>query len=262
MNRLQQLFSKKTSQILNIYFTAGYPKLHDTMPILEALQEAGADMVEIGMPFSDPLADGETIQQSSLQALENGMKLTVLFEQLAEMRQRIQLPVVLMGYLNPVLQFGIEKFCQQCQAVGVDALILPDLPLAEYEALYRPTFQKYGLENIFLITPQTKEERIRMIDQLSEAFIYMVSSASTTGTRQGISEEQEAYFKRIQAMQLKNPCLIGFGISDAASFQTASRYSQGAIIGSAFIKHLGKSSNAAEAAKQFVQGILQPAAEV
>jgi tryptophan synthase alpha chain len=191
-NRIHALFQAARPELLNVYFTAGFPQLHDSLPILEALQEGGADLVEIGMPFSDPIADGPTIQDSSQQALHNGMSLRLLMEQLAGIRERIHLPLLLMGYLNPVWQFGIENFCRQCQACGIDGLILPDLPLEEYLETYKPVFERYGLINIFLITPQTSDERIRYIDSLSQGFLYAVSSASTTGTKSGISEEQIA----------------------------------------------------------------------
>jgi tryptophan synthase alpha chain len=191
-NRIHALFQAARPELLNVYFTAGFPQLHDSLPILEAIQEGGADLVEIGMPFSDPIADGPTIQDSSQQALHNGMSLRLLMEQLAGIRERIHLPLLLMGYLNPVWQFGIENFCRQCQACGIDGLILPDLPLEEYLETYKPVFERYGLINIFLITPQTSDERIRYIDSLSQGFLYAVSSASTTGTKSGISEEQIA----------------------------------------------------------------------
>lgn len=238
MNRITKLFQTKLDKVLNLYFTAGYPKLNDTMPILEALQEAGADIAEIGMPYSDPVADGETIQESNQIALDNGMSLKILFEQLQNMREKVQIPVILMGYINPVFQFGIENFCRKCQEVGVDGLILPDLPMEEYYEEYKPVFDKYGLLNIFLITPQTTEARIRRIDEISDGFIYMVSSASVTGKTSGISPEMEAYFNRVNAMNLKNPRLIGFGIKDHDTFTKASEYAAGAIIGSQFIRVL------------------------
>jgi len=254
-HRLDQLFQKKQKDILSVYYTAGFPKLDDTVPVAEYLQEAGADVIEIGMPFSDPLADGPTIQQSSLQALRNGMTLSRLFEQLANVRQKVSLPIILMGYLNPAMQFGLERFCQQCQQVGVDALILPDLPMQEYLDEYKELFESYGLYNIFLISPQTSEQRIRQIDDHSHGFIYMVSSASITGARSGIIPEQISYFQRIQTMQLKHPTLIGFGISNHETFSTACRYSNGAIIGSAFIKMLAESSNLRESILKFVSKI-------
>ncbi len=242
MNRISNLFQNKTGKVLNIYFTAGFPALNNTATILEALQEAGADIAEIGMPYSDPVADGETIQQSNQIALENGMSLKVLFEQLTGIRQKVNIPIILMGYINPVIQFGIEDFCKKCQEVGVDGLILPDLPMDEFDEEYKAIFEKYGLLNIFLITPQTSEARVKRIDEISDGFIYMVSSASVTGATSGISESMETYFNRINGMNLKNPRLIGFGIKDHESFMKASQYAAGAIIGSQFIRELQNSS--------------------
>ncbi|MBP6386044.1 MAG: tryptophan synthase subunit alpha [Pseudarcicella sp.] len=242
MNRIVKLFQNKQHEILNVYFTAGFPKIGDTVSIIEALQESGADLIEIGMPYSDPVADGETIQQSNQVALNNGMTVKLLFEQLSEIRNNgIKVPILLMGYVNPVLQYGIEIFCKKCQEIGIDGLILPDLPLDVYEEEYKSIFEQYGLLNIFLITPQTSDPRIKQIDALSSGFIYMVSSASTTGAKTGISTEQNTYFERINAMNLQNPRLIGFGISDNETFVNASKNSSGAIIGSAFIKVLEKS---------------------
>lgn len=261
MNRIDKLFQQRNEPVLNIYFTAGFPKLEDTRTILSGLQAAGADLIEIGIPYSDPVADGPTIQQSNKTALENGMSLRLLMQQLKGFREEVQLPVVLMGYFNPIVQYGVEEFCQDCQEVGIDGLILPDLPMYEYLTLYKPLFEKHGLHNIFLISPQTSEQRIREIDRNSAGFIYMVSSASITGAKTGISEEQVAYFKRVEAMQLKNPRLIGFGISDRDSFLQASQYAQGAIIGSAFIRLLEKSQNLDQDIKEFVSSIKQPAAE-
>lgn len=254
-NRLQSLFAARHN-ILNIYFTAGFPQLHDTVHVIKALSGAGVDIIEIGMPFSDPLADGPTIQQSSQQALDNGMTLRLLFEQLKDIRQHTDIPLLLMGYLNPVIQFGVENFCRAANEVGIDGLILPDLPMHEYLSEYKPIFTHYGLSNIFLITPQTADMRIRQIDELSqEGFIYMVSSASTTGAKQGFSDEQRSYFERIAAMQLKSPKLIGFGISDKATFEGACQYAEGAIIGSAFINLLSKSTDLEADIKQFVTSL-------
>ncbi len=255
MNRISKVFAEAKGPILNIYATAGYPNFGDTMTVIEALQEGGVDIIEIGMPYSDPVADGETIQQSNQVSLDQGMTLVHLFEQLKDLRKTVNVPVLLMGYVNPVLQFGVEKFCQKCKEVGVDGLILPDLPLAEYESEYKAIFEANGLFNIFLITPQTSDARIRQIDSISQGFIYMVSSASTTGAKTGISHEQEDYFKRIASMQLNNPRLIGFGISDQASFKKASEASSGAIIGSAFVKLLSKSKDLRTDIVQFVKGI-------
>jgi tryptophan synthase alpha chain len=253
MNRISALFASRKEPILNIYATAGYPNFGDTMLVLNALQEGGVDIIEIGIPYSDPVADGETIQQSNQVSLDQGMTVTHLFEQLKNMRQSISVPVLLMGYINPVLQFGVERFCQKCQEVGVDGVILPDLPLAEYQQSYQSIFERYGLFNIFLITPQTSDERIRQIDAVSEGFIYMVSSASTTGAKSGISSDQETYFKRIDDMKLKNPRLVGFGISDRESFLKASNGASGAIIGSAFVKLLGSAKNLSEEIVGFVK---------
>lgn len=255
MNRISKVFAEAKGPILNIYATAGYPNFGDTMTVIESLQEGGADIIEIGMPYSDPVADGETIQQSNQVSLDQGMTLLQLFEQLKDLRKTVHVPILLMGYVNPVLQFGVEKFCQKCKEVGLDGLILPDLPLAEYESEYKAIFEANGLFNIFLITPQTSDSRIRQIDEISQGFIYMVSSASTTGAKTGISDEQEDYFKRIASMQLKNPRLIGFGISDRASFLKASEASSGAIIGSAFVKLLSQSKNLKADIIQFVKSI-------
>jgi tryptophan synthase alpha chain len=255
MNRITEVFQSAQGPILNVYTTAGYPGFGDTMEVLEALQEGGVDIIEIGMPYSDPVADGETIQQSNQSALDQGMTVAKLFGQLADMRSKIQVPVLLMGYINPVLQFGVERFCQKCNEVGVDGLILPDLPMAEYEREYKSIFERYGLFNIFLITPQTSDERIRQIDSVSEGFIYMVSSASTTGAKTGISSDQEAYFERIEGMDLKNPRLVGFGISDRTSFLKASKGASGAIIGSAFVKLVGQAKDIHSEVVAFVKAI-------
>ncbi len=242
MNRIQSKLSENNlpAKLLSIYFTAGYPKLDDTVEILQQLEKNGVDMVEIGLPFSDPLADGPTIQASSQTALKNGMTTDLLFRQLKDIRKTVSIPLILMGYFNPVLQFGVENFCKKCAEIGIDGLILPDLPLAEYEEHYAEIFRKYNLINIFLITPQTSEECIRQIDAASEGFIYMVSSASVTGSSSGFGEEQEAYFKRIASLSLKNPQIIGFGINNSETFQQATKHAKGAIIGSAFIKMLSE----------------------
>ena len=260
MNRIDQLFQERSEPVLNVYFTAGFPKLEDTRTILKSLQTAGADLIEIGIPYSDPVADGPTIQQSNEKALKNGMGLRVLMQQLKGFREEIKVPVVLMGYLNPIVQYGIEKFCKDCQEVGVDGLILPDLPMYEYQTAYKTLFEQHGLHNIFLITPQTSEERIREVDGNSNGFIYMVSSASITGAKKGISAEQIKYFERVEQMKLKTPRLIGFGISDRESFLKASQYAQGAIIGSAFINLLDQSENLEQDISNFVSSIKQEAA--
>tara|TARA_R100000544_G_C2214497_1_gene53788 strand:- start:78 stop:839 length:762 start_codon:yes stop_codon:yes gene_type:complete len=250
MNRIHKKL-QQDKKLLSIYFTAGYPNLEDTLPILEQLQKAGVDMVEIGLPFSDPLADGPTIQESSTQALRNGMTTQKLFDQLKDVRQTIDIPLIIMGYFNPMLQYGVEAFCAQCAKIGIDGIIMPDLPLAEYEAAYKPIFEKYGLINVFLITPQTSDNRIRQIDVASDGFIYMVSSASTTGAQSGFGDETRAYFKRIADMQLHNPQIVGFGISNSETFKTATTYAKGAIIGSAFVKHL--TTHGRERVAQFVK---------
>ena len=256
MNRTDYLFQTKKERILSIYVTAGFPNLEDTLPVMEAIQAAGADIIEIGLPYSDPIADGPTIQESNTIALENGMSIKKLFTQLLGFRAKIHLPVVLMGYLNPIIQYGVEEFCKKCKEVGVDGLILPDLPLQQYAEEYQEIFEKYGLFNTFLISPQTSEKRIREIDQHSSGFIYMVSSHAITGGKSAISPEQLAYFERVEAMNLIHPRLIGFGISDAVSFQMASRYSQGAIIGSAFIKQIKDSTDLNQDINTYIQGII------
>ncbi len=235
MKRIQEKL-QENKKLLSIYFTAGYPNLEDTVPILEALEKNGVDMVEIGLPFSDPLADGPTIQASSTQALRNGMTTQKLFEQLEGIREKISIPLIIMGYFNPVLQYGVEAFCKKCLETGIDGLILPDLPLAEYQEHYQSIFEKYGLANIFLITPQTSDERIKELDNASNAFIYMVSSATVTGSKEGFGDTQTKYFNRIATMNLMNPQIVGFGIGDSDTFQAATKQAKGAIIGSAFIK--------------------------
>ena len=238
MNRLNELFATKKEPLLSIYFTAGYPNLNSTLDIAEALERAGADFLEIGFPYSDPVADGPVIQYSSQRALENGMTIPVLFEQLKELRKRVSIPILLMGYVNPVLQYGVANFCSSCAEVGVDGVIVPDLPMYEYEELYKGCFEKHNISNVFLVTPQTSEERIRKIDNLTNSFIYLLSSSATTGKNLAVSNDVENYFARINAMQLKNPTMIGFGISDKASFDKASQYTRGAIVGSAFVRIL------------------------
>lgn len=255
-NRLTRLFQKKNTRILSIYFTAGFPNLQDTSVILQAIERAGADIIELGIPYSDPIADGPTIQMSNQIALNNGMNLRLLLEQIADLRQYCQLPVLLMGYTNPVMQFGMEKFCEEISKIGVDGLILPDLPMYEFQRDYQELFAKHQLSNIFLVTPETSQERIRIIDEQSRGFIYIVSASSTTGQTGEISLNQETYFRRISDMQLKNPCLVGFGIHDRESFQKACRYMHGAIIGSAFIKNIHQSDQLENSIQQFIGKII------
>ena len=255
MSRLQQLFQTKNKNILNVYCTAGFPQLHSTLDVMKALQQNGADIIELGMPYSDPLADGPVIQQSNMAALSNGISIAKLFEQLKEFRKEISVPVVLMGYMSPVLQYGFEKFCADAAAAGIDGLILPDLPQYEFETEYGPIIKSHGLDFIFLVTPETSDERIKKIDTLSSGFIYAVSSSSTTGNNKAI-ENQEGYFKKLKAMNLKNPVLVGFGIKDKSTFEAACQYSNGAIIGSAFIKALHKSTDTAAATKEFLKSVL------
>ena len=252
MNRINQKLSEG-KKLLSIYFTAGYPNLEDTAEIIKRLEDSGVDMIEIGLPFSDPLADGPTIQDSSTQALKNGMSTAKLFDQIKSIRETVAIPLIIMGYFNPILQYGVENFCKACRETGIDGLIIPDLPVDVYHEQYKSIFDSFGLINVFLITPQTSEERIRFIDSVSDGFIYMVSSASTTGAKSGFGEAQATYFKRIAAMNLKNPQIVGFGISNYHTFQQATRYAQGAIIGSAFIKHLGK--NGKETIDAFINSI-------
>jgi tryptophan synthase alpha chain len=270
MNRINRLFENKPAKVLSIYFTAGFPALESTVPVIRALARAGADMVEIGIPFSDPMADGPVIQKSSTKALKNGMSLKVLFNQLKSIRNEVDIPLLLMGYLNPVLQYGIGQFCSDCEQTGIDGAILPDLPLEEFlgesgsvtgnrdsinHQSIHSLFQQHGLHNILLISPQTSNERIRKIDRISKGFIYMVSSSSTTGVKSSFSTEQVEYFKRIQNMELKNPALIGFGISDSNSFAVAGKYAHGAIIGSAFVKMLGEKGSEEKEIVEFISGI-------
>ena len=252
MNRINQTLNQD-KKLLSIYFTAGFPQIEDTVPILEQLQEADVDMIELGLPFSDPLADGPTIQESSTQALRNGMTTDKLFSQLEGIRERIHVPLIVMGYFNPMMQYGVERFCKRCQEVGIDGLIIPDLPADVYHTQYQSLFQQYGLLNMFLITPQTPDERIRYIDQVSEGFIYMVSSAATTGAQGSFGDTQQHYFQRIADMKLQSKLLVGFGISNAETYQSAVAHSQGAIIGSAFIKHLEANGN--QSVQAFVKTI-------
>ncbi|RYY62847.1 MAG: tryptophan synthase subunit alpha [Chitinophagaceae bacterium] len=254
MTRLGHLFLERNSRLLNIYFTAGYPSLNDTLPVMQALEEAGADIIELGMPYSDPLADGPVIQQSSMVALENGMTIHTLLQQLKDFRKTVSLPVILMGYMNPVLQYGFEKFCQDAAAVGVDGLIIPDLPEYEFETIYGSILAQQGLDFIFLVTPETSIERLKKLDALSSGFLYAVSSSSTTGTDKNM-DEVGLYLERLKAMNLRNPIMAGFGIRDKVTFDSACQFANGAIIGSAFVKALAGSANLENTVKTFVAGV-------
>jgi tryptophan synthase alpha chain len=255
--RIKELFKKKSNNILNVYCTAGYPMLGSTLEVIKALQENGADMIELGMPYSDPLADGPVIQASGGIAISNGMTIKVLFEQLKSLKNSAasNIPLILMGYMNPVLQYGFEAFCAEASEVGVDGLILPDLPEYEYETQYAEIIKKHGLDFIFLVTPETSEERVRKLDELSTGFLYAVSSSSTTGKDKNMNEVT-AYLQRLQAMKLRNPVLVGFGIKDRASFQLACAHSNGAIIGTAYIKALENAKDVQEATKSFLKTVL------
>ena len=253
MNRIKRKL-KENKKLLSIYFSAGFPKLDDTVEIIKELEKNNVDFIEIGLPFSDPLADGPTIQDSSSKALKNGMNTNCLFNQLANIRNSVKIPLIIMGYFNPILQYGVEKFCNKCEEVGIDGCIIPDLPVQIFHENYKKIFDKYGLINIFLITPQTSENRIKYIDEVSDGFIYLVSSSSTTGGINGFGNEQLNYFKRISRMNLKNPLITGFGISDKKSFNEATSYSNGGIIGSAFIKHL--KTEGISKIEKFVQSII------
>ena len=255
MNRINQKL-QEDKKILSIYFSAGYPNLNDTVQIIQDLEKSGVDMIEIGLPFSDPLADGPTIQESSTIALQNGMTTKLLFEQLSNIRESVKIPLIIMGYFNPILQFGVEEFCKKCQEIGIDGIILPDLPVDIYDEHYKIIFEKYGLLNVFLITPQTSESRIRYIDSVSNGFIYMVSSASVTGGNSSeFGDIQQNYFKRIADMKLKNSQIVGFGINNKATFDHATTFAKGAIIGSAFIKNL--TENGVQSIENYISNIQQ-----
>ena len=253
MKKLHQIFKEKKN-LLSIFFTAGFPNLNETQTIISELSKSNVDFIEVGLPYSDPLADGPTIQDSSQVALQNGMNLDIVFEQLNAIKETNSTPLVLMGYLNQLLKYGEDKFCQACVDCGIETLILPDLPMIEYENHYQQLFEKYGLTNVFLITPHTSDERIRKIDSLSDAFIYVVASASITGAKSEISNQQIGYFERIKSMNLKSNLIIGFGISDKETFEAACQYANGAIIGSAFIKHLA--NNGVDTIKDFIKPII------
>ncbi|MDB4171086.1 tryptophan synthase subunit alpha [Polaribacter sp.] len=253
MKKLNELLAQKEN-LLSIYFTCGYPELGDTAQVISALEKSGVDFIEVGLPYSDPLADGPTIQDSSQKALENGINLDIVFEQLMTIKETNKTPLVLMGYLNQMLKYGEEKFCQKVVDCGIETLIIPDLPMVEFENHYQTLFDKYGLTNVFLITPNTSEERIRKIDAYTKTFIYVVASSSITGAKGAISKQQMDYFKRVKAMQLKSKLIIGFGISDKPTFTTACDFADGAIIGSAFIKYLG--ANGIEKITDFIKPII------
>ncbi len=255
MNRIDKLFREKKEHILSVYFTAGFPDIVATAGIVKSLSEAGADMVEIGMPFSDPVADGPVIQKSNETALRNGMNIKKLFVQLQEIRNEVDIPIILMGYLNPVMQFGFENFCMKCSETGIDGVILPDLPPQVYIEEFQGMFDRYGIYNILLISPQSDEKRIHEIDYISRGFIYMVSSSGVTGAKGSCSQDQIAYFDRVRKIKLKNPCLIGFGISGHDSFAEACKYSSGGIIGSAFVNLLREKGYSADVINQFVKSI-------
>jgi tryptophan synthase alpha chain len=258
MNRIDQLFEKKQNNILSVFFTAGFPNLEDTVPVIELLEKHGADMVEIGIPFSDPTADGPDIQHSSDVALKNGMSLDLLFRQLSGIREKVSLPLILMGYFNPVYQFGVERFCRSCRETGIDGVILPDLPPWEFNPHYRKYFEENQLHNILLITPQTGEERILEADRDTGGFIYMVSSSSTTGAGKKVTGFHTGYVERVRQPGLRHPRLIGFGISDHAAFTNACRYASGAIVGSAFIRALQQEGQLEDKIERFVKSIIDP----
>ena len=255
MNRLEELFTRKNSNILNVYCTAGYPQLNSTLEVMKALQDNGADIIELGMPYSDPLADGPVIQHSGHVALQNGMTIEFLFDQLRDFRKEIYVPVILMGYMNPVLQFGFENFCKQCASLPIDGIILPDLPEHEFENEYGAMIKRFGLDFIFLITPETSEERIKKLDALSTGFLYAVSSSSTTGNEKDFNAVEQ-YLERLKNKHLKNPVLVGFGIKDKSTFQSACKFANGAIIGSAYIKALENGDNIQSATKAFLNNII------
>ncbi|HET7896353.1 MAG TPA: tryptophan synthase subunit alpha [Flavisolibacter sp.] len=255
MSRLTELFARKKHNVLNVYCTAGYPELNSTLDVMKALQSNGADLIELGMPYSDPLADGPVIQASGTKALQNGMTISKLFEQLTNFRNDISVPVVLMGYLNPLLQYGFEKFCAKAAEVGIDGLIIPDIPMFEYEKEYAAIIKKHGLDFIFLVTPETSEERIKKLDSLSTGFLYAVSSSSITGSDKDFSPV-ETYLQKLQGMGLKNPVLVGFGIKDKATFSAVAKYSNGAIIGSAYIKALENTANVEASTREFLHSVI------
>lgn len=254
MSKLITLFQEKKSRLCSVYFTSGYPKLNDTATVVKSLEAAGVDFLEVGFPYSDPMADGPTIQESSSVALKNGINLDLIFDQLETIKEQVNIPLVGMGYLNQMLRYGDEKFCQKCQSVGIETLILPDMPMIEYETIYKDLFAKYGITNVFLITPQTSEERIKKIDKMTDAFIYVVASSSITGAKGSISEAQVEYFNRIKSYNLKSTLIAGFGISSKETFDTVCEHVNGAIIGSAFVKYVG--ANGVGTIDAFVKDII------
>ncbi|NJB81560.1 tryptophan synthase subunit alpha [Wenyingzhuangia aestuarii] len=254
MSKLTQLFKEKPNRLCSVYFTSGYPQLNDTVSVIKGLEAAGIDFLEVGLPYSDPMADGPTIQESSAIALKNGINLDVIFKQLEEIKNQVNIPLIAMGYFNQMVRYGSEKFCEKCQSVGIETLVLPDMPMIEYEKTYKAMFAKYGLSNVFLITPQTSEERIRKIDEMTDAFIYVVASSSITGAKGSISEKQIAYFNRIKSYNLKSTLIAGFGISSKDTFDTVCEHVNGAIIGSAFVKYVG--ANGVNTINGFVKEII------
>ncbi len=249
MNRIKQLFETKQKDILSIYFTAGFPNLNDTCEVIRELEANGIDLIEVGIPFSDPMADGPTIQESGTIALRNGMTLNILFDQLKDIRKDVKIPLIMMGYLNPIMQYGFENFCRRCKEIGIDGAIIPDLPFNDYMTEYKPIAEKYDIKVIMLITPETSDERIRLIDENTDGFIYMVSSAATTGAQKSFDEKKQDYFRRINSMNLRNPRLIGFGISNKTTLEAAQQNASGAIIGSKFITLLKESADIKDAVK-------------